>query len=161
MDNCGYIVQWLTLATLNRTKPVCYSLAWSPEITQWFTPQTYYFPTKNLSSTTSLPSKKTSKTSPPLMNYWIPPKYTHPNIPQKEKKTISTENNIQQLTVSTLIETKESLEAPRLRAEQKDEKKERGFHKLPAHHKLMISTHHFNLILLKLQKHPPCFMNPI
>ena len=67
------------------------------------------------------------------MNYWIPPKYTNPNIPQKEKKSISTENNIQQLTVSTLVETKESLKAPRLRAEQKDEKKESGFHNLPAH----------------------------
>jgi hypothetical protein len=33
---------------------------------------------------------------------------------------------------------KESLKAPQLRAEQKDEKKERGFHKLPAHRKLMI-----------------------
>jgi hypothetical protein len=33
---------------------------------------------------------------------------------------------------------KESLEAARLRAERKDEKKERGFHKLPTHRKLMI-----------------------
>jgi hypothetical protein len=48
------------------------------------------------------------------------------------------QQNIQQLTINTLIEMKESLEAARLRAEKKDEKKERGFHNVPPHHKQLI-----------------------
>ncbi len=73
-------------------------------------------------------------------------------------KLLCQENNIQQLIVNTLNEFEESLDAAQLKAEQKDEKKEWGFHKLPPHHKLLIPRLH--LPSPKLWNIRQNFMNP-
>jgi hypothetical protein len=128
MDNCGYIVQWLLLASSNRIKPVRYSLARNPEIIQWYASQK-----SELVSKTSILTDITSTTDShknKIVTLQVPsPLQT--STPSKHIFLSSTDQNIQQLTISTLIEMKDSLKAARLRAERKDEKKERGFHKLP------------------------------
>ncbi len=128
-DFCRYIIQWLFLANNNWIKPIHYSQGRHPDITSWHD---------------SLHPKFISLSPDPHDNATLSkqhlPVIQHPIIQPSIQNTSPTshDSSIQQLTVSTLIQLKESLEAFWLRAEKKDEQKERGFHKLPSHCKRMI-----------------------
>jgi hypothetical protein len=116
----------------NRIKPVCYSLARDQHILKWFENTTSEISKQNRSKPTTDPSpNKTHTESDFIMNTTL-------KSSPLSSEAIIIDRNIQQLTVSTLIEMKESLEAARIRAEKKDEKKERSFGKLPPHRKQMI-----------------------
>jgi hypothetical protein len=119
--NCFFIIQWLFLSSINRIKPVCYALARHPDIYSWF----------NIISADQLASTKIHKSpsvsfqcqntllSPP--NHPCPhTKSTqqHQQLPThnfiNQKFIPSDTDMIQQLTVKTLMEMKESLESSRI-----------------------------------------------
>ncbi len=118
-----YITHWLFLITTNRIKPIQDSLAHNPEIASV---KLDLIPTS--SNQIKIPSNKISY----LANF-----HKHPSSNNTDS-TLHNYKNIQQLTINTPIEMKESCELAFLRAEWKDEKKEREFHKLPPTAKQMI-----------------------
>lgn len=133
LEHCGYIIQWLFLTLSNRIKPVRYSIARDTSIIQWFENCTLELSKDNFyqhlhDNSDGQPKKLPTPSFDPTTTI----------SPYQNSSNLTTDRNIQQLTVSTLIEMKESLEAARIRAEKKDEKKERSFNKLPKHRKQMI-----------------------
>jgi hypothetical protein len=105
LENCGYIIQWLYLTTLNRIKPVCYSIAHDSSIIHWYMDSS----SKSSANTTSYnTTNKDVSTTKTLGTLFEPTTITSPRI---NTNVPAPNRSIQQLTVTTLIKMKESLEA--------------------------------------------------
>jgi hypothetical protein len=148
IDHCTYIIQWLHLVAANRMKPVRYSLTRHPDILSWHESIRFKL---HLLQKLPLPHLDNKSSSPPM-----PTQIQTQPIPTILPDSIQTQqqqqhnSSIQQLTVNTLIEMRESLEASRLHAERKDEQKERSFQKLPVPRRQMILN----------ASSPPPFLEP-
>jgi hypothetical protein len=134
LEHCGYIIQWLFIAMSNRIKPVCYSIARDATILHWFNNSNPELPKNNVYKVDCAIHDESIRKKPSSSSH--DPATTISPVNNINDRKI--DRNIQQLTVSTLLEMKESLEAARIHAEKKDEKKERSFNKLPSHQQQMI-----------------------